>query len=73
MKKIESHPKRVSNIKRFVNNCNPVGINYPSKTEDWKRFRKNNLTIALNILYIIKICPAYKQNTNNSLNDSKCK
>ena len=37
------------------------GINYPSKIDDWKTFEKNNLTIALNILYIKEkeILPAY--------------
>ena len=28
------------------------GVNYSSKTDDWKTFEKNNLAIALNILYI---------------------
>ena len=27
------------------------GTNYLSKIDDWKTFEKNNLTIALNILY----------------------
>ena len=27
------------------------GTNYLSRTDDWKTFEKNNLTIALNILY----------------------
>ena len=48
---IESHPERVSNIKPFINKYNWEGINYPSKINDWKRFKKNNPTIALNILY----------------------
>ena len=36
-------------------------INYPSKFDDWKRFEKNNPTIALNILYTKEkeILPAY--------------
>ena len=45
----ESHPERVSNIKPFVNKYIWKGINYPSKTDDWKTFQKNNPTIALNI------------------------
>ena len=49
---IESHPKRVSNIKPFVNEYNQKGVNYPSEIDDWKTFEKNNLTIALNFLYI---------------------
>ena len=27
-------------------------MNYQSKIEDWKRFEKNSLRIALNVLYI---------------------
>ena len=56
---IESHPKRVSNIKPFINKYKWKRINYPSKI-DWKTFEKNNPTVALNILYIKEkeICPA---------------
>ena len=49
---IESHPERVSNIKPFINKCQWIGINYPSKTDDLKTFEKNNPTIALNIVHI---------------------
>ena len=48
---IESHPKRVSNIKPFINKYKWKRINYPSKI-DWKTLEKNNRTVALNILYI---------------------
>ena len=48
----ESHPERVSNMKPFINKYNWERINYPSKTDHWKTFEKNNPTIALNILYI---------------------
>ena len=48
---IESHPKRVSNIKPFIIKHKWKGINYPSKIDDWKTFEKNNPTITLNILY----------------------
>ena len=51
---IESHPERVSNIKPLINIYNRKGINYLSKIDNWKTFEKNNLTIALNILYIKK-------------------
>ena len=50
----ESHPERVSNIKPFVNKYNWKGISYPSKIDDWRTFKKNNPTIALNILYLRK-------------------
>ena len=32
------------------------GINYLSKIDDWETFEKNNLTIALNNLYINLNC-----------------
>ena len=42
------------------------GMNYPSKTDDWKTFQKNNPMIALNILHIkeTEICPAYISKIN---------
>ena len=46
------NPERVTNIKLLRSKYKWKGINYPSKIDDWKRFEKNNLTIALNILYI---------------------
>ena len=46
------NPERVSNIKWFINKYNWKGVNYPLKIDDWKTFEKNNLTIALDILYI---------------------
>ena len=48
--KIKWNPERVSNIKLFIYKHKWKGINYPSKIDDWKTFKKNNLTIALNIL-----------------------
>ena len=35
----------------FIDKYNCAGINYPSEKDDWKKFKKNNLTIALNVLY----------------------
>ena len=37
--------ERVSNIKPFINKYKWKGIYYPSKTDDWKTFEKNNLTV----------------------------
>ena len=31
------------------------GINFPLEKDDWKKFEKNNLTSALNILHTKKI------------------
>ena len=49
---IKYRPERVSNIKPFINKYNWEGIYYPSKIDNWRKFDKNNPTIALNILNI---------------------
>ena len=49
---IKWNPEIVLNIKPFINKYNWKGINYPSKIGDWKKFEKNNPTIALNILHV---------------------
>ena len=49
---IENHPERISNIKPFINQYNWEGIDFPAGIKDWKKFERNNKTIALNILYI---------------------
>ena len=46
---IDLHPKRVSNIKLFINEYKWKGIHYPSKT-----LEKNNRTIAINIFILKK-------------------
>ena len=58
---IKWNPERVSNIKPFISKYSCKEINYPAKIDGWKTFEKNNLTIALNILYIKEkeISPAY--------------
>ena len=45
---------RITNIQAFINKSNWEGIDLPSKTDDWKIFEKNNLTVALNVLYANK-------------------
>ena len=49
---IENHPERISNIKHFIDQYNWEGIEVPAGIKDWKRFERNNKTIALNILFI---------------------
>ena len=51
---IKRNPEIVSNVKPFINKYNWKGMNYPSKTDDWKTFEKNNPTITFYILYIKK-------------------
>ena len=49
---IENHPERISNIKPFIDKYNWKGIDFPAGIKDWKKFERNNKTIALNILSI---------------------
>ena len=44
---IESHTKRISNTKLFINKYNWERINCLSNLDDWKMCDKNNPTIAL--------------------------
>ena len=58
--------QRITKIKPFINKYNSKGISFPSQKDDWKKFEKNNVTIALNILYAKreKIRPAYHSKNN---------
>ena len=51
---IKKDPQKMTNIKPFINKYKLEGINSPSEKDDWKRFEKNNVTIALNVLYATK-------------------
>ena len=42
-------PRKIIKIKSFMNKYNWEGINVPSEKDDWKKFEKNNPTIALNV------------------------
>ena len=44
---IKKDNQRITKIKPFINKCNCERINYPSKKNDWKKFEKNNVIIAL--------------------------
>ena len=46
--------KRVTKIKPFINKYNWEGTNVSSEKDDWKKFKKNNVTITLNVLYAKK-------------------
>ena len=46
---IKTDPQRIKEIKAFVNKYNWNGINLPSEKNDWEKFEKNNVTIALNV------------------------
>ena len=50
--KIQNHPERIRNIIPFKNLYNFVDIDFPAGPKDWKKFEKNNETVALNILQV---------------------
>ena len=41
-------------MKPVINRYNSEGINLSSEKDDWKKYEKNNVTIALNVLYAKK-------------------
>ena len=49
--KIGKHAERRTKIKHFINEYKWERINCPSENDDWKKFQKHNVTIALNVLY----------------------
>ena len=49
---IDNHPERISNIEPFINQYNWKVIDFPAGIKNWKKFERNNKTIALNILSI---------------------
>ena len=66
-KEIGKHSERIIKIEPFINKYNWNGINFPSEKDDWKKIEKNNVIIALNVLYAKKEKnPAYvsKHNSN---------
>ena len=48
---IKKDPQRITKIKPFKNKYNWEGISFPSEKNLWKKLEKNNVTIALNVLY----------------------
>ena len=51
---IGKNPERITKNKPFIDKCNWEGINYLSEKDDWAKIKKNNLIIALNVLYVKK-------------------
>ena len=49
---IERDPQRISKLKSYINKYNWKGIKFPVEPKEWKKFERNNKTIALNILFI---------------------
>ena len=65
--KKQKKTQKVTKIKLFIYEYNWEGINV--EKDDWKKFEKNNLTIALNVLYAKKekIYPAYVSNITQTV------
>ena len=65
---IKKDGQRITKIKPFINKYNCEAINFLSEKDDWKKFEKNNVTIAPDVLFAKKekIDPAYvsKHNSN---------
>ena len=63
------HPERISKLKPYINKYNWEGIDFPAGPKEWKKFERNNKTIALNILFIPHntktIRVAYRSEHNN--------
>ena len=51
---IKKDTQRITQIKPFINEYFWEGINFPSEEDDWKKLKKNNLTIALKVLMLQK-------------------
>ena len=49
---IGKDPKRISKLKPYINKYKWEGIEFPAGPKDWKKFERNNKTIALDILFI---------------------
>ena len=54
MKKSKKDPQRITKVKPIINKYNWEEINFPSEKDDSKKFEKNYVTIAVNVLYAVK-------------------
>ena len=64
---VEKHAKKAK-IKSFINKYNWRGMLFSPQKDKWKKIEKNNITIALNVLYakIEKAYPAYASKNNSN-------
>ena len=49
---IKNHPERITNIGPHIGLYNWEGMEFPAGIKEWKRFERNNKTIALNIFFV---------------------
>ena len=65
----ERDPQKISKLKPYINKYNWEGKEFPAGPKDWKKFERNNKTIALNILFVPHntktIRVAYRSQYNN--------
>ena len=70
---IPNNPERISNLLTFFDQYNWKKTEFPSHLKDWKKFKQNNKTIAINILFLKyntkQIEPAYKSKYNHKRNN----
>ena len=50
-REVGKDPQRISKIKPHINKYNWKDIDFPARTDEYKKFERNNNDIALNILY----------------------
>ena len=51
-KEIGVHPERISKLRSYVDRYNWNGIEFPTPSNQWSRFEKQNPEIALNVLVV---------------------
>ena len=51
---IKKDPQRITKIEPFINKYNWEGISFPSEKDDWKKFKKDTVTIALSFSHAKK-------------------
>ena len=63
---IKKDSQRIAKFKPFVNKYNWERINFPSEKDDWKKFAKKDVIIAVKVLCFKKekIRPASKRNSS---------
>ena len=49
---IGKNHERVNNMKKYVDQYDWTGINFPSGVDDFRKFELNNKSVALNVLYV---------------------
>ena len=50
--KFKNHPERTSNLEPFIGEYELKNTDFPATSKDWKKFKQDNNTIALNILFV---------------------